>query len=77
MFACMEEVSIPPQYTGIAVSVISLLGYLPDGLFPPLFGHWLDVYGNQDVYKRQTLGGMVNLCFVFLSNIKRYGDRRG
>ena len=33
MFA-MEEVSIPPQYTGIAVSVISLLGYLPDGLFP-------------------------------------------
>ena len=35
MFACMEEVSIPPQYTGIAVSVISLLGYLPDGLFPP------------------------------------------
>ena len=47
MFACMEEVSIPPQYTGIAVSVISLLGYLPDGLFPPLFGHWLDVYGNQ------------------------------
>ena len=46
MFSCMEEVRIPPQYTGIAVSVISLLGYLPDGVFPPLFGHWLDVYGN-------------------------------
>ena len=37
----------PPQYTGISVSVISLLGYLPDGIFSPLFGHWLDVYGNE------------------------------
>ena len=28
-------------------------------------------------FRVSTLGGMVNLCFVFLSNIKRYGDRRG
>ena len=46
MFSCMEEIRIPAQYTGMAVSVISLLGYVPDGLFGPLFGHWLDIYGN-------------------------------
>ena len=63
MFACMEEVSIPPQYTGIAVSVISLLGYLPDGLFPPLFGHWLDVYGNQGY----------SVIFYFLAGISLLG----
>ena len=63
MFACMEEVSIPPQYTDIAVSVISLLGYLPDGLFPPLFGHWLDVYGNQGY----------SVIFYFLAGISLLG----
>lgn len=63
MFACMEEVSIPPQYTDIAVSVISLLGYLPDGLFPPLFGHWLDVYGNQGY----------SVIFYFLAGISFLG----
>ena len=63
MFACMGEVSIPPQYTGIAVSVISLLGYLPDGLFPPLFGHWLDVYGNQGY----------SVIFYFLAGISLLG----
>ena len=46
MFSCMEEVRIPAQYTGMAVSIISLLGYVPDGLFGPLFGYWLDRYGN-------------------------------
>lgn len=63
MFACMEEISIPAQYTGIAVSVISLLGYLPDGLFPPLFGHWLDLYGN-DGY---------SVIFYFLAAISLIG----
>ena len=47
MFSCMEEVRIPPQYTGISVSVISLLGYLPDGIFSPLLRTLVDVYGNE------------------------------
>ena len=63
MFSCMEEVRIPPQYTGISVSVISLLGYLPDGIFSPLFGHWLDVYGNEGY----------RIIFYFLAGISLLG----
>ena len=63
MFSCMEEVRIPPQYTGISVSVISLLGYLPDGIFSPLFGHWLDVYGNEGY----------TVIFYFLATISLIG----
>ena len=64
MFSCMEEVRIPPQYTGISVSVISLLGYLPDGIFSPLFGHWLDVYGNEGY----------RIIFYFLAMISLIGS---
>lgn len=69
MFSCMEEVRIPPQYTGIAVSVISLLGYLPDGVFPPLFGHWLDVYGHDGyrvIFYFLIAISLVGACVTFL-----------
>ncbi len=50
MFAGMEEVKIPPSQTATAVSIISMLGFLPDAIFPPLYGYWLDKYGNIDGY---------------------------
>lgn len=50
MFAGMEELKIPARQTATAVSVISILGFLPDAIFPPLYGFWLDKYGNIDGY---------------------------
>ena len=50
MFSALEEVKIPPHLTATAVSLISVLGYTPDALFPPLFGYWLDTYGMKEGY---------------------------
>lgn len=57
MFAGMEEVKIPASQTATAVSIISMLGFLPDAIFPPLYGYWLDKYGNIDGY-------VVIFCFI-------------
>ncbi len=46
MLSCIEETRIPPEKMGIAVAVISLIGYTPDALFPPLFGYLIDTYKN-------------------------------
>lgn len=45
MFSCIEETGIPPEKTGIAAAVISLIGYTPDAIFPPFFGYLLDTFG--------------------------------
>lgn len=50
MFTVLEEVKIPAHLTATAVGIISVLGYLPDALFPPLFGYWLDSYGMAQGY---------------------------
>lgn len=50
MFAGMEELKIPASQTATAVSIISVLGFLPDAIFPPLYGYWLDKYGDVDGY---------------------------
>lgn len=50
MFAGMEELKIPPHQTATTVSIISMLGFLPDAIFPPLYGFWLDKYGDIEGY---------------------------
>ena len=50
MFTVLEEVKIPPHLTATAVGIISVLGYIPDALFPPIFGYWLDLYGMKNGY---------------------------
>ncbi len=71
-YACMEEVSIPPTLTATVVSFVSLLGYLPDAIFSPLFGYWLDIYGSQEgyvvIFKFLTLMAV----FGFLASVGIY-----
>ncbi len=50
MFASMGELKIPVEYSATTISVLSLLGFIPDGIFPPLFGYWLDAYGSKTGY---------------------------
>ena len=47
MLSCLEETRIPKEKTGIAVAMISIIGYTPDALFPLLFGYLLDAFGNR------------------------------
>ena len=62
MLSCIEETQIPPEKTGIAVAVISLIGYTPDALFPPFFGYLLDTYGNAGY--TYIFYGAIGLCLI-------------
>jgi len=46
LFSCIEEVGIPRKLTGTTVAITSMIGYLPDMIYNPLFGAWLDRHGN-------------------------------
>lgn len=46
MWSTVEESRIPRHYSGIAIGIASIIGYLADMYMGPLFGYWLDVYGN-------------------------------
>lgn len=62
MLSCIEETQIPPEKTGLAVAVISLIGYTPDALFPPVFGYLLDTYGNTGY--TYIFYGAIGLCIA-------------
>lgn len=46
LYSCIEEAGVPRKLTGTTVAIASMLGYLPDMIYNPLFGRWLDVYKN-------------------------------
>lgn len=46
-FATISETSIPLKYTGAAVGLISLLGFIPDAFYYNIAGGWLDTYGSE------------------------------
>ena len=46
-FATISETNIPLKYTGAAVGLISLLGYIPDAIYYNVAGGWLDTYGSK------------------------------
>lgn len=45
-FATTSEVGIPVRLNGMATGIMSLIMYMPDLIFPKVFGKWLDSYGN-------------------------------
>lgn len=46
MWSTVEESKVPRYYTGLAIGTASIIGYLADIVYGPLFGYWLDKYGN-------------------------------
>ena len=46
MFAVIEEAGIPRYLMGTTVGIMSMLTYTPDGLINPVFGWFLDKYGD-------------------------------
>ena len=41
-YSLLEEVKLPVTITGVAVGVISFIGYMPDIFIGPIFGMFLD-----------------------------------
>lgn len=62
-FAIMEEAQIPSHFTGTAVGVVSVIGYLPDLFIGPLIGYLNKTYPGVDghVYVYQVLLGFTLL----------------
>ncbi|AET66796.1 sugar phosphate permease [Desulfosporosinus orientis DSM 765] len=46
MWSIVTEANVPRHYTGLAIGTASIIGYLADIVLGPLFGYWMDTYGN-------------------------------
>ncbi len=46
VFSMMSGAGIARKYTGTAIGVASIIGYLPDSFYSAMFGKWLDQKGN-------------------------------
>ena len=56
-YSLLEEVKLPITITGIAVGIISFIGYMPDIFIGPIFGYFLD--------KSSDINSFQN-CFLIL-----------
>lgn len=45
VFSVMSEAGIPRLYTGTAIGIASIIGYMPDSLYSVIFGKFLDSFG--------------------------------
>lgn len=69
VFSCVEEVGIPRKLTGTTVAMASMLGYLPDMIYNPLFGMWIDKYNNDGyiyIFTFLALSGVVGMLTSFV-----------
>lgn len=74
LYSCIEEVGIPRKFTGTTVAVASMIGYLPDMIYNPMFGIWLDKHGNTGylyIFAFLAVSGVVGLACAML--IRRHG----
>lgn len=63
MWATIDEAGIPPEISGTAISIVSIIGFnIPDTFLPPLLGSWLDKYGNQGY--QYIFRFLIGLCAV-------------
>lgn len=77
LYSCIEEAGVPRKLTGTTVAIASMLGYLPDMIYNPLFGRWLDTYGNDGylyIFAFLAASGVVGIFMAFL--IRRRGIAR-
>ena len=42
----LKECKFKAAYTGTVIGIGSVLGYAPDFFYFPIFGRWMDTYGN-------------------------------
>ncbi|MDQ7095144.1 MFS transporter [Desulfosporosinus sp. PR] len=69
-YATVDEVKIPSSFTGAAVGLASLIGFLPDAFIYPLFGRWMDshagIAGYKIIFTYLTVIGAIGLVFAVI-----------
>lgn len=50
IFSMMSGAGISRKFTGTAIGIASIIGYLPDSFYSAMFGTWLDNYGGATGY---------------------------
>ncbi len=69
-YALLEEGLVPPHLTGTAVGVVSVVGFSPDILTPPLLGWLVDTYpggaGHRAFFTILAVGGIIGLGAALL-----------
>ena len=63
-FSLIQEAKVPINITGIAVGIISLVGFFPDIYIGPLFGSFLDNYQITKAFQK---------CFIVLFCVSLLG----
>ena len=63
-YSLLEEIKLPITITGIAVGIISFIGYMPDIFIGPIFGYFLDKSTNINSFQN---------CFLILFLISASG----
>lgn len=72
-FALLEEMKLPAYFTGTAIGMVSVVGYLPDVFFAPLAGRILDGTPGLGGFLRlyALLGAILALGFVASVMLRR------
>jgi len=81
IFSMMSGAGIARKFTGTAIGIASIVGYLPDSFYSAMFGTWLDRYGGATGYPMifsflgvtAILGAI--LAVVVLKLNKRSGEK--
>ncbi|MBF95682.1 MAG: Inner membrane protein YihN [Alphaproteobacteria bacterium MarineAlpha9_Bin4] len=63
-YSLLQEMKLPLGITGIAVGIVSFIGYMPDIFIGPIFGYFLDNYDNLKPFQ---------LCFLTLLALSIFG----
>ncbi len=69
-FALLEQTKTPKNVTGLAVGVISLVGFMPDIFYGPIAGVLLDsnrnIIGHQDCFNLLFIVSLIGMLFSLL-----------
>jgi len=79
-FVLISEAKLTRSVTATAIGVISIVAFLPDAIYHPLFGHWIDTLG-ADGYNRififliisGLIGSTVALSFNIVNKRRKVG----
>ena len=67
-WSTIEEAKIPRRLAGITVGITTVIGFLPDTVYHPLFGSWIDNHGDKGYTYIFIFLGVT--CFIgFLSTV--------
>lgn len=75
-WSTVEEAGIPRRVAGTTVGITTIIGFLPDSVLNPLFGSWIDNYGNDGyTYMFIFLAGMCAVGLIATLGVVYYDKK--